>query len=125
MHHHILQKCKLTKIPTLLVILLKFFQVGLLEMIHNVMVVVIKTWIFFSFPEDSDSPSYICKIIAIINEKKVKVAHVRWFARGENTIFGLVLNSCQANSCILRNNEFYIFVLKFLINFPLKARRPL
>jgi hypothetical protein len=40
------------------------------------------------FPEDSDSPCYICKIIAIINEKKLKVAHVRWFARGENPIFG-------------------------------------
>ena len=40
------------------------------------------------FPEDSESPPYICKIIAMKKEEKFKVAHVRWFARGENTIFG-------------------------------------
>ena len=40
------------------------------------------------FAEDSESPSYICKIIAIIKEKSTKVAHVRWLERGENTIFG-------------------------------------
>ena len=40
------------------------------------------------YPEDSNSKPYIAKIIAIIKEKNVKAAHVRWFARGENTIFG-------------------------------------
>ena len=46
----------------------------------------------FYFTEDPESPSYICKIIAIIKEKFTKAAHVRWLVRGENTIFGLVLN---------------------------------
>ena len=40
------------------------------------------------YPEDSESPSYICKIIAIIKEKSTKAAHVRWLERGKNTIFG-------------------------------------
>ena len=47
-------------------------------------------------PEDSSSKPYICKVISIFSiEKKlrfggdpVRAAHVRWFARGENTIFG-------------------------------------
>ena len=43
-------------------------------------------------PEDSNSKPYICKIIALFQIKQkssvIKAAHVRWFARGENTIFG-------------------------------------
>ena len=43
-------------------------------------------------PEDSNSKPYICKIINLFQIKKrssvIKAAHVRWFARGENTIFG-------------------------------------
>ena len=43
-------------------------------------------------PEDVNSKPYICKVISIFSiEKKfssLKAAHVRWFARGENTIFG-------------------------------------
>ena len=43
-------------------------------------------------PEDSNSKPYICKIISLFKIQKkfscIKAAHVRWFERGENTIFG-------------------------------------
>ena len=54
-------------------------------------------------PEDSNSKPYICKIIALFQIKQkssvIKAAHVRWFARGENTIFGDIAGNNQQNFC--------------------------
>ena len=66
-------------------------------------------------PEDTDSKPYFCKVISISSRQKKfsieKAAHVRWFARGENTIFGdldiihQLMKCCQPPSSCRRTHR--------------------
>ena len=44
-------------------------------------------------PPDEDITPYVCKILSIHTTKKYKIAHVRWFALGEDTVLGKVADS--------------------------------
>ena len=73
-------------------------------------------------PEDTDSKPYFCKVISISSRQKKfsieKAAHVRWFARGENTIFGDLADPKEVFAIYdCEDVELYRFMRKIQIQF--------